>query len=367
MAEGLAAFFLDRARVGSKPHKGIKGDDVYNLFQQMATLINAGMPLAEGLDMLCTQSESLKLRQIMRLITDRVKGGTALNMAMADHPKVFDPQVVQVVRTGEISGELGRLLGELAQHMKEARASRAMVISALIYPTIIAIVAVVAVVMMLWFVVPTFAKFFSETGGKLPTITLFVIGLSEFFQKHGVYLVMGVLLSAYLFRLWVRTPDGGRLFVSFLMSLPLVGNLLVQSSMQRFAMNLSLLLRAGMPLLDSLYAIGDVFRDNLPIREALVGVQRRVAAGGPLAGALAESRLFTPMLVNLVAVGEETGELPKVLDNVAEYYKANVSALVGRVTSMIEPIVILGMGVVVSGILASIYLPMFSMGGGGAK
>ncbi len=367
MADGLQAWLQSRVRIGSAPHKGIKSDDVYNLFQQMATLINAGMPLAQGLEMLSVQSQSLALRKIMVLVTDRVKGGSALYAAMQDHPKVFSAQTVQVIRTGEVSGELGRLLVELANHMKEARASRARVISALIYPTIIACVAVIAVVMMLWFVVPTFAQFFDETGGKLPGITLFVIGLSEFFQSYGVLLILVCGAGGFAFRMWARTPDGARLFVSALMALPLVGNLLVQSAMERFAMNLSLLLRAGMPLLDSLYALSEVFSDNMPMRDTLANVQRRVAAGGSLAPALSDSGMFTPMSVNLVAVGEETGELPKVLDHVAEFYKANVQALVSRVTSMIEPIVILGMGVVVSGILASIYLPMFSMGGGGGE
>ncbi len=365
MADGLQAFLQSRVKIGSKPHPGIKGDDVYSLFQQMATLINAGMPLAQGLDMLSVQSQSLGLRRIMGQVSDRVKGGSALYAAMTDHPKVFDPQTIQVIRTGEISGELGHLLVELATHMKEARASRARVISALIYPTIIACVAVGSVVMMLWFVVPTFAKFFAETGGSLPGITLFVIGLSKFFQDYGVVLCLGLAAGVYLFRMWIRTPDGARLFVSGLQAMPLVGNLLVQAAMERFAMNLSLLLRAGMPLLESLYALSEVFADNMPMRDALADIQRRVAAGGSLAPALNDSGMFTPMLVNLVAVGEETGELPKVLDHVAEFYKANVQALVGRITSMIEPLVILGMGVVVSGILASIYLPMFSMGGGG--
>ena len=367
MADGLQAWLKSRVRIGSKPHKGIASDDVYNLFQQMATLINAGMPLAQGLEMLSVQSQSLSLRRIMVQVTDRVRGGSALYAAMTDHPKVFSPQTIQVIRTGEVSGELGHLLVELANHMKEARASRARIVSALIYPIIIACVAVIAVVIMLWFVVPFFAQFFSETGGKLPRITVFVIGLSKFFQNYGILLVFGCIAGSFGFRAWVRTPDGGRLFVSALMSMPLLGNLLVQSAMERFAMNLALLLRAGMPLLESLYSLSEVFADNAPMRDTLAEIQRRVAAGGSLAPALAESGMFTPMLVNLVAVGEETGELPKVLDHVAEFYKSNVQALVSRVTSMIEPIVILGMGVVVSVILASIYLPMFSMGGGGGK
>jgi type IV pilus assembly protein PilC len=178
-----------------------------------------------------------------------------------------------------------------------------------------------------------------------------------------VYMIIGVAVGGVAFRYWVRTEDGSRLFMSALLATPLVGPLLLQSAMERFSSNLALLLRAGMPLLEALYALEGTFHGNRPIRDCLSIVQGRVASGGRVADALKQAGLFTPMVVNLVAVGEESGELPKVLEHLGEFYKQKVNALVERVTSMIEPVIILGMGITVAVILTAIYLPMFSMGG----
>lgn len=363
MAAENTNWFLAHARVGNKPHKAIKAEDIYNLLQQMSTLIQAGMPLSDTLDLAATQTQSIRLGQVVQQIGDKVKAGSPLNAAMAEHTKIFEPHWIQVIRTGETCGDLGPLMKQLAEHMKESRETRSMVVSAMIYPAIIGVVAVGAVVIMLWFVVPTFAQFFTETGSALPGITQFIIGISEFLQMNGFYLVGSVLVLGFAFRYWVRTENGSRTFTSVLLATPLIGDMLIQSAMERFATNLSLLLSAGMPLLDALYAMDGVFHDNVPVRETLGHVQRRVASGESLASGLTRAALFTPMVVNLVAVGEESGQLPKVLEHAAEYYKSRVKALVERITSMIEPCIILFMGVTVAVILTAIYLPMFNMGG----
>jgi type II secretory pathway component PulF len=218
-------------------------------------------------------------------------------------------------------------------------------------------------VVMLWFVVPTFTQFFKETGSKLPGITRAVIGVSDFLQHYGLYLVATVVIGGFGFHRWLKTPGGGRAFTAFMLASPLFGDVLVNAAMERFATNLALLLRAGMPLLDSLYALDGIFEKNVPYRESLSEVQKRVSSGGTLANGLKEARLFTPILCNLVQVGEEAGQLPLVLEQVSAYYKQKVAALAQRITSMIEPCIILGMGCTVALILAAIYLPMFNMGG----
>ncbi len=363
MAENASSWLLAHARVGNKPHKQIKAEDVYSLFQQMSTLLQAGMPLADTLDLAASQTQSIRLGQVVEQIGDKVKAGSPLNAALAEHTKLFEPHWIQVIKTGEMCGDLGPLMRQLAEHMKESREARSQVISAMIYPAIIACVAVGAVVIMLWFVVPTFAQFFTETGSALPGITQFIINLSEFLQRNGLYMVGGLIVGGFAFRYWIRTEDGSRTFMAILMATPVIGDMLVQSAMERFATNMALLLKAGMPLLDSLYAMNGVFHDNAPLRDTLAGVQRRVASGDSLASGLTRATLFTPMVVNLVAVGEESGQLPKVLEHAAAYYKQRVKALVERITSMIEPAIILFMGVTVAVILTAIYLPMFNMGG----
>jgi type IV pilus assembly protein PilC len=360
---GIHAWLLAHARIGNKKHKPIQPEDLFNLFQQLSTLLQAGMPLSQTLEISASQSQSVRLGEAVREVANRVNAGSPLHEAVAQHPNIFEPHWIQVIRTGELSGELGKLMTKLAHHMKESREARGKVVSALVYPAIIAVVAVVAVVIMFWFVVPTFAQFFNETGSSLPGITQVVIGLSELVQANGVYMIIGIIIGGIGFRYWVKTDDGARLFLSAMLATPLVGPLLLQSAMERFATNLALLLRAGMPLLEALYALEGTFHGNRPFRDCLAVVQSRVASGGRVAEALQQAGLFTPMVVNLVAVGEESGELPKVLEHIAEYYKQKVSALVERITSMIEPVIILGMGVTVAVILAAIYLPMFSMGG----
>jgi len=358
-----AGFLLSHARVSSKRHKGIKSDDIFSLFQQLSTMIQAGMPLMDSLDLAGAQSQSKKLGAVMEAISAKVQNGSSLNAACTDYPKIFESHWVQVIRTGEISGQIGPLLGRLTQNMKETREAKGKLISAMIYPTIIFCVAIAALVIMLWFVVPTFTQFFKETGSTLPGITRAVIGLSDFLQHYGVFLVIAVIGGGVSFRYWIKTPAGGRTFTAFLMALPVFGEVLVNAAMEKFATNLALLLRAGMPLLDSLYAMDGIFEKNIPYRESLHEVQKRVASGGTLAAGLNEGKLFTPIMVNLVRVGEESGQLPLVLEQVSAYYKQKVAALAARITAMIEPCIILGMGVTVAIILTAIYLPMFNMGG----
>src|SRR4051812_921382 len=252
-------YLLSHARVSSKVHKGIKGDDIFNLFQQLSTMNQAGMPLMDALILAGSQSQSKKLQEVMGGISSKVQAGTALNVAMSDYPKIFENHWVQVIRTGEISGQIGPLLGRLTQNMKDTRESKGKLVSAMIYPSIIFCVAVAALVIMLWFVVPTFTQFFKETGSKLPGITRAVVGFSDFLQHFGVYLVVAVIGGVFGFKYWVKTPTGGRIFTSIILATPLFGEILVQSSMERFSTNLALLLRAGMPLLESLYALDGIF------------------------------------------------------------------------------------------------------------
>jgi type IV pilus assembly protein PilC len=356
-------FLLSHARVSNKMHRSIKADDIFNLFQQLSTMISAGMPLMDALTLSGSQTQSRKLMAVMSTIANKVQSGSSLWAAAAEFPKIFESHWVQVIRTGEMSGQIGPLLGRLTQNMKENREARGKLISAMIYPAIIFVVAVTALVIMLWFVVPTFTQFFKETGSTLPALTRGVILVSDFLQHYGVYLVIGVAGLAYGFYRWLKTPSGGRIFTSFLMALPLFGDVLVNAAMEKFATNLALLLRAGMPLLESLFALDGIFEKNVPYRECLAEVQKRVSSGGTLANALGEVRLFTPIMCNLVRVGEEAGQLPLVLEQVSAYYKQKVAALATRITGMIEPVIILGMGVTVAIILMSIYLPMFNMGG----
>ena len=234
----------------------------------------------------------------------------------------------------------------------------------MIYPCILMCVAVTAIVVMLWKVVPVFADFFTDFDKQLPVITQKVIGISEFLQKNGVALVIGIGVFIAALRYYLRTAGGKRLLDQVVLTLPLVGECAVFVNMEKFATNMVLLLRSGLPLLETLVSLQGVFHNNTVYRDAFLRIQQRVAGGGGLAAALEESRLFTSMVISMVKVGEESGEMTQVLEQVAGYYRDKVRRIVERITSGIEPVVILGMGVSVAVILTSIYLPMFQMASG---
>ena len=350
-------------RTSSKMHKGIKGDDKIQFFQQLTTLFAAGTPLLEALHIAAHQSQSIKMQSVVRTIADRVAGGLSLHQAAANFPNVFDQQWIEVIKTGEMSGQLADVLTSLTEHIVLAREMRSKLISAMIYPCILTIVAILAVTVMLWKVVPTFARFFEDFDAKLPGITEKVIELSKFLQSNGLVLLGGVVGFVIMFRWYARTDGGKRLLDKLVLTAPLIGDIAVQSAMERFASNAALLLRSGLPLLETLESMQGVFHNNTVYSEAFRKIQQRVAAGGGLAPAMEQSGLFTSLVVSMTRVGEESGQLVTVLDEISSYYRKKVEAALERLTSAIEPIVILGMGVIVATILMSIYLPMFEMAG----
>jgi len=363
-AVSVGGWWQRYVRTSSKVHPRIKSEDKLRFFQQLTTLFKAGTPLLESLWIASNQSQSAKMQAVIKTIAQRVAGGLSLHQAAADFPKVFDRQWIEVLRTGEASGQLADVLSSLTGHIVTARETRGKLVSAMIYPCILLSVAVLAIVVMLWKVVPVFQDFFKESGAKLPGITQTVINLSQFLQKDGLYLVGGTIAGIFGLRYYLRTAGGRRLLNQLMVTVPLIGNIAVEAYMEKFATNMVLLLRSGLPLLDAVQSMQGVFHANVLYRDAMQRVRNHVASGGSFAAALEETRLFTSMMVSMVHVGEESGELAAVLGEVAVYYRKRVEALLERLTGSIEPVVILGMGVTVAAILTSIYLPMFQMASG---
>lgn len=361
---GGQSWFLKHIRTSSKMHSKIKNDDKVQFFQQLTTLFNAGTPLLEALHIAADQSQSTKMQSVIRTVAERVAGGAAFAQAAGDFPKVFDRQWIEVIRTGELSGQLADVLTSLTAYIMATREMRSKIVSAMTYPCILIFVAILAIVVMLWKVVPTFAQFFDEFDSELPGITQTVIGMSEFLQANMMMLAGGVVGTVMGLRFYLRSEGGKRAFSKFMLTTPLLGECAVQAYMEKFATNMVLLLKSGLPLLEALGSMQGVFHNNVMYREGLRRCEHRVASGVPLATALEESRLFTTLMISMIRVGEESGELITVLEETAVYYRRKVAALVERLTGMIEPIVILGMGVTVAVILTSIYLPMFQMAGG---
>jgi type IV pilus assembly protein PilC len=356
-------WFIARARVSSKPHKKISMDDKMTFFQQLSTLIASGTPLLQAIQIAAQQSQSLKMRRVLEEVAGRVSAGSSMHAAAANYPHLFQHHWIEVIRTGEITGQMASVLLELNKQIRESRETSRKVKGSLMYPIVLICVAVIAVTAMLWLVVPTFAAMFKDMGAELPGITQFVVDSSNFIVRYGIYIVLGAVALAVAFRQYMKTESGRRRVIGIGISLPMFGELIVQAAMYRFASNIALLLKSGIPMMETLVALGGVFHSNPIYRDALAKVQNRVSAGRPLATSLDEIGLFTTMMTSMVRIGEESGQLAPVMEQLAPYYKEKMESLISRVTKLLEPVIIMGMGITVAGLMMSIYLPMFEMAG----
>ena len=356
-------WFIARARVSGKPHKKATLDDKIVFFQQLATLVASGTPLLQAVEIGAQQNQSLKLRHVLEQIASRVASGSSVHAAMANHVDVFAHYWIEVIRVGETSGQMSLVLGELNKQICASRETHRKLMGALTYPMILICVAVLSITAMLWLVVPTFAKMFKDMGAELPGITQFVVDLSNGIVRYGPYVAVGVILVVFGVRKYAKTESGRRRIIGVGIGLPLVGELIVQAAMYRFASNMALLLRSGVPMMESLQTVQGVFHTSPVYDDAMARVRRRVAAGWPLAASLDETGVFTTMITNMVHVGEESGQLAIVMDQMAPYYKDKMQSTIARVTKLLEPIIIMGMGITIAGLMLSIYMPMFEMAG----
>jgi type IV pilus assembly protein PilC len=356
-------FVLEHARVSSKRHAKITLDDKMSFFQQLSTLVCSGTPLLQALRQGAEQSQSKKLRLALDEIASRVASGSSLHAAVAGYPKIFESYWIEVIRTGELTGQMGPVLVELNKQIREARETRRKIVGSLTYPLVLIFVAIVSLTLMLWMVVPTFAGMFKDMGAELPAITQFVVDASAGVVDYGLYALVAIVAGVFGMRSYLQTDAGRRNVGGIGLVTPLIGPLLVQMAMYRFSSNIALLLKSGVPLLETLSAMANVFQNSPIYRDALWRARARVAAGRPLAFALEETGLFTTMLTNMVRTGEESGQLAAVMEQIAPYYKERMEGLISRVTKLLEPLIIMGMGSTIAGLMLAIYMPMFEMAG----
>lgn len=356
-------WFIARARVSSKPHRGVSLDDKMTFFHQLSTLVSSGTPLLQALQICAEQNQSLKLRKVLDEIAARVAAGSSVHAAAAHYTNMFQHHWIEVLRTGEITGQMALVLQELNRQIRETRETTRKVKGAMMYPIILICFAFGAVSAMLTFVIPTFANMFRDMGAELPAVTQYVVNTSDFLVKYGLYILIGAAVFAVAFRKFAKTETGRRKIMGVMVGLPLFGDLVVQSAMYRFASNIALLLKSGVPMLETLATLRGIFQTNPVYREALTQVESRVAAGQSLGASLEQCGLFTTMVSNMVRIGEESGQLPAVMEQIAPYYKEKMETLIGKATKLMEPLIIMGMGSTVAGLMLAIYMPMFEMSG----
>jgi type IV pilus assembly protein PilC len=339
----------------------IKGRDVVVFTRQLATMIDAGLPIVQCLDILAAQSPNKKLRGVVRQLKEDVEAGSTFTEALRKHPKQFDDLFVNMVSAGEVGGILDNVLHRLAGYMEKALKLKAKIKGAMIYPAVIVSVAVGVTAILLLFVIPVFAELFSSFGKALPAPTQFVINLSNFTIAYFKYLVMAVGAAAVFIRQAYKTENGRLAIDRFLLQLPVFGDLIRKSSVARFSRTLSTLVSSGVPILDALAITGKT-AGNKVVERTVLATRVSISEGRTIAEPLIESKVFPPMVCQMIAVGETTGALDAMLQKIAEFYEDEVDNAVANLTALMEPVIILFLGVVIGGLVIAMYLPIFQLG-----
>lgn len=330
--------------------------------KQMAGLINAGLPLMRTLSILIDQSEDKMLREALVRVHGSVESGSAFSAALAQHPDVFPPLMISMVRVGEAGGFLGQALVTVADTYKEEAELQNKIKSATTYPLIVLSIAILGVIAMVTFVVPVFEGMFKNLGSELPLPTQILVVLSNnMFWVLPLMIVAGI--AFWFWWLKNRNTDRVRRVVDPIkLKMPVFGPLATKIAVARFSRGLSMMLKAGVPLVQALSIVGAA-SNNYAIEEAVRRVQESVKQGKSFSTPLAKAEIFPPMVAQMAAVGEESGTLPDMLASIADFYEAEVKTATEQLTSAIEPILIVGIGIIIGGMVISLYLPIFSIYG----
>jgi type IV pilus assembly protein PilC len=323
-------------------------------------MINSGLSLLRALNILSEQTENKKLAETIADVRAEVEKGTSLSAALTKHPKVFKRLYVAMIRAGEIGGVLDSVLLRLAENLEKEVALKQKIKSAMTYPTVVFCLVILILVGMLIFVVPTFKNLYKDLGGDLPLPTRVLIGLSDNAKKFW-YLVAGMAVGGAVgIKRWIGTEQGRGKWDALKLKAPIFGALVHKSALSRFSRTLSVLMRSGVPILQSLDIVKETVSNSV-MSHAVSDVAVSVKEGESIAKPLERHDIFPPMVVQMISVGEETGALDTMLGKVADFYDQEVEATVDALTSLIEPVLIAVMGVVVGGMVVALYMPMFNI------
>jgi type IV pilus assembly protein PilC len=338
----------------------VKLKDLAVMSRQFATMINSGLSLLRALSILSEQTESKPLARTLAEVRNAVETGQSLSNALAKHPKVFPPLMVNMCRAGEVGGFLDAVLLQIAANYEAEVKLRGKIKSAMTYPVVVFVIAILAVVGMLLFIVPIFAKMFSDLGGTLPAPTRVLVFLSEAMQWAAPVLVVGGLVFVVV---WSKVRHDDRVLRvvdPMKLKIPIFGSLFQKVAISRFTRNLGTMLASGVPILQSLEIVGET-SGNVVLRSAARDVEESVRRGESLAGPLAEHKVFPPMVVQMLAVGEDTGAMDTMLHKISDFYDQEVEATTEALTSLIEPLMIAVLGGIIGAMIIALYMPIFSV------
>lgn len=340
--------------------QSIKIRDLTIFYRQFATMVNAGLTLVNSLDILTEQIENKALSNNIKVVKADVEAGSTLADAMAKFPRVFSELYISMVRAGEIGGVLDDILLKIADLMEKDYALRQKIKTAMSYPSFVAGAAVLMSIFMLTFILPQFVGIFAQFGGELPALTQFFVTLTYLFNKYWYifFMVFAALVAAFL--AYIKTPNGKLNFDKFKLNAPVFGEINRKGAIARFTRILGTLIKSGVPILEALSVSSNAI-GNLVISSAVLGAKTKIKEGQSISGPLAASGVFPPMVTQMIMVGEESGELEEMLINVAKFYDQEVDRTVDNLTAIIEPLLMVFIGLTVGTMIIAMYLPIFNM------
>ena len=338
----------------------IKEKEVAIFTRQLATMIDAGLPLVQSLEILASQQENPAFKETLLGVKSDVEGGATFSDSLEKKPKVFNELYTNLVTAGEIGGTLDIILSRLSQYMEKAIALKKRVKGAMVYPSAILGVSFMVVAVLLIFVIPVFEKMFAGFGAALPLPTQIVINMSKFLQKNIVFIIAALIALGVVLRRYHQTPTGRLLFDRTLLKLPVFGLLLLKIAVARFTRTLGTLVSSGVPILDALLITAKTAGNKI-VENAILKTRVSISEGKTIAEPLGESSVFPAMVVQMIGVGESTGSLDAMLNKIADFYDEEVDATVAALTSLLEPLMMVFLGVIIGGMMVAMYLPIFQM------
>jgi type IV pilus assembly protein PilC len=328
--------------------------------RQFSVMLDAGLPLVQCLEILGEQEENKKFRDIIQQTRSDVESGASLSEAMAKHPAAFDDLYVAMVSAGEAGGILDIILQRLSLYLEKVYKLKNQVKTALIYPVMVIVIAVSVVYVILWKVIPVFTQLYAGFGTELPWLTRVIVAASNFVGRFGILLILGAIFMYFALRAYHKTHRGKRVIDGLMLRIPVLGELLRKVAVARFSRTLSTLTASGVPILDGLEITART-SGNAVIQDAIMAVRRSVEEGKTLAGPLKETKVFPPMVVQMIHVGEQTGALDQMLSKIADFYEDEVDTAVQGLVKLLEPIMIVFLGVIIGTIVTAMYLPLYQL------
>jgi type IV pilus assembly protein PilC len=344
---------------------GVGTKDLVTFTRLFATMVDAGLPLVQCLEILAGQQSNKAFGAVLKDVKNAVEQGSTFSDALARHPKVFDHLFVNLVHAGEVGGILDTIMNRLSVYLEKRQKLIRQVRGALVYPSVVIVIAAGVMTVLLTFVIPAFENMFKDFGGgkdNLPKLTQLVVGVSHGFVSNWYFFAGFLLLATIVITNVYRQPRGKRFFHRAILKLPIVGNVMRKISVARFTRTLGTLLQSGVPILDALEICAKT-SGNVIIETAIMYVRQRISEGKNMAEPLIETKVFPDMVVQMIAVGEQTGALDQMLNKVADFYEEETDIAVAALTSALEPILMVGVGGMVGVVLIAMYLPIFSLAG----